>query len=280
MLSIVFGLTSALAWGAADFSGGLASRKTGAYRAVLFGETVGFSVFLPVALLVGEPALDGRSLILAALAGALGTLGLLLLYHALATGSMSIAAPVSALMSAVLPVIVGSASEGFPGPVTFLGFGFALTAVWLVSQSRDGVKDVLSHLSALRLPLIAGLGFGSFFVLMHASAGKGIWWPIVVARSAGLLVISMFMLLRRDSWSVPRSVWPVIIINGVLDVAANTFFILAGRSGRLDIAAVLGSLYPGGTVLLAWLVLKERLARIQWLGILSALIAIVLLAFS
>lgn len=280
LVSIIFGLSSALAWGAADFSGGLASRKIGAYRAVFFGETVGFSVFLPVALGVGEPALDARSWILAGLAGAVGTLGLLLLYHSLATSTMSIAAPVSALMTAILPVVVGSFTEGFPGPLTFLGFGFALTAVWLVSQSRDGVKDVLAHLSSLRLPLLAGVGFGSFFVLMHASAVHSTWWPIVAARAAGLLVIGLAMLVRRNSWSAPRSVWPVIVINGVLDVGANALFILAGRTGRLDISAVLGSLYPGGTVLLAWLVLKERLAPIQWLGIFAALIAIGLLAFS
>jgi drug/metabolite transporter (DMT)-like permease len=275
VVSVLFGLSSALAWGAADFAGGLASRKTGAYRAVFFGEAVGFSAFLPVAAGIGGPMPDARSLILAALAGSLGILGLLLLYHSLATGKMSVAAPVSALMAAILPVVVGSFSEGFPGALTFLGFGLALAAVWLVSQSRDGMQDALGHLSSLRLPLLAGIGFGAFFVCMHAAAVRSTWWPIVVARGAGLIVIGIFMLVRRDSWSVPRSIWPVIVINGVLDVTANALYILAGRTGRLDVAAVLGSLYPGATVVLAWLVLRERLSRTQWIGILAALGAII-----
>lgn len=274
----MFGLSSALAWGAADFSGGLASRATGAYRAVLFGETIGFSVFLPVALLVGEAFPGGREALYAVLAGSLGTLGLLLLYHSMATGTMSIAAPVSALMTAVLPVVVGFFSQGFPGLLTFLGFGFALAAVWLVSQSAGRPKDIFSHISSLRLPLLAGVGFGCFFVFMHASSVHVTWWPIVIARLSGLTVMGVFMFSRRESWDPPLRIWPLIAANGVLDVFANVFFILASRSGRLDIAAVLGSLYPGGTVLLAWFVLKERLLRVQWLGILAALVAIILLS--
>lgn len=280
LISVIFGLTSALSWGAADFTGGLATRRVGAYRAVLFGESVGLLLLLPIAFRVDEPPPDAQSWILAALAGALGTLGLLLLYHALATGTMSIAAPVSALMTAVLPVVVGSFTEGFPGPLTFLGFGLALMAIWLISQTGDGVKNILSHVSDLRLPLMAGVGFGSYFVLMHAAALHTTVWPMVASRASGWLVIALFLLVRRDSWRVPKGVWPVITVNGILDVGGNAFYILAAQAGRLDIAAVLSSLYPGATVLLAALVLKERIAPIQWLGILAALIAIGLLAFS
>jgi drug/metabolite transporter (DMT)-like permease len=280
LLSIVYGLTSALAWGAADFTGGLATRRVGAYRAVLFGESVGLLFLLPVAFRVGETLPDVQSWILAALAGSLGTLGLLLLYHALATGTMSVAAPVSALMTAVLPVVVGSFTEGFPGPLTFLGFGLALMAIWLISQTGDGVKNILAHVSDLRLPLLAGIGFGSYFVLMHAAARHTTLWPMVASRAAGWLVIALFLLFRRDSWRVPSGAWPLITVNGILDVGGNAFFILAAQVGRLDIASVLSSLYPGATVVLAALVLKERLARNQWLGILSALIGIVLLASS
>jgi drug/metabolite transporter (DMT)-like permease len=277
LISILYGLGSALAWGAADFSGGIASRGAGAYRVVFYGETVGFSVFLPVALMSGEPLPTLRTLLYAALGGGLGTLGLLLLYHSLATGTMSIAAPVSALMAAVLPVVVGSFSEGFPGLVTYIAFALALMAVWLVSQGNGGITDVLSHLSSLRLPLLAGIGFGCFFVLMHDAAVDTTWGPIVAARGAGLLVIGLFLLTRRDSWTLPRSVWPIVFLNGTLDVGANVLYIFAGRAGRLDIAAVLGSLYPGGTVLLAWMILRERLTRTQWLGILTALVAIIVL---
>lgn len=278
MISILFGLSSALSWGAADFTGGLVSRKTGAFRAVLFGETVGILALVPVTLLIGEPFPGASSMAQAALAGALGTLGLVLLYHALATGTMSIAAPVSALMTAILPVVVGSLSEGFPGSFTYLGFLFALLAVWLVSQSGDGMKNIRSHLSALRLPLLAGVGFGCYFILIHSAARASTWWPMVASRGAGWMVIALFILSRRESWRVARSNWPILILNGLLDVGGNAFYILAGHTGRLDVSAVISSLYPGATVLLAWVVLKERLSRTQWFGIWAALIALILFA--
>lgn len=276
MLSISFGLLSALIWGAADFTGGIASRKTGAFRVVLFGEIVGMLVLVPIALALGDTIPDTQSWIRAAVAGALGTLGLLLLYHALATGTMSIAAPVSALMAAILPVVIGSLSEGIPTGTILIGFAFALMAVWLVSQNQQEPRNLLAHLSDLRLPLFAGVGFGCYFVLMHSAARESTLWPMVASRGAGLTVIALFMLLRRDSYRVPRSTWPIIALNGILDIGGNAFYILAGQTGRLDVSAVLSSLYPGATVILAWFILKERLSPTQWFGIGAALVAIVL----
>ncbi|MFH1185957.1 MAG: DMT family transporter [Chloroflexota bacterium] len=276
MLSIAFGLLSALVWGAADFTGGIASRKTGAFRVVLFGELVGLLMLVPVALAVGDTVPNAASWIQAAVAGALGTLGLLLLYHALAIGTMSIAAPVSALMAVILPVVVGSFTEGIPGGLTLMGFALALMAVWFVSQNQEGPPNLLAHLSDLRLPLFAGVGFGCYFVLMHSAARDSTFWPMVASRGAGLTVIALFMLLRRDSVRLPRSVWPIIALNGILDVGGNAFYILAGHTGRLDVSAVLSSLYPGATVILAWFILKERLSKTQWFGIGAALVAIVL----
>lgn len=276
MLAISLGLMSALTWGAADFTGGIASRKTGAFRVVLFGELVGMLALVPVALAVSEAVPESMSWIQAALAGALGTLGLLLLYHSLATGTMSIAAPVSALMAAILPVVVGSFAEGVPGGTVLMGFVFALSAVWLVSQNEEGPRHILVHLSDLRLPLLAGIGFGCYFILIHSASQDSTLWPMVASRSGGLAVIFLFMLLRRESYRVPRPVWPIIVLNGILDIGGNAFYILAGQTGRLDVSAVLSSLYPGATVVLAWFVLKERLSRIQWLGIGAALIAIIM----
>lgn len=276
MIAVLFGLSSALTWGAGDFAGGMASRRTGTYRAVFFAECIGLLLLLMVAIPVAEPAPDSRSLMLAIVAGGLGTLGLLLLYHALAAGKMSIAAPVSALMAAVLPVVVGSLTEGVPGPLTMLGFVFALAAVWLVSQSKEGINDVLSHVAELRIPVLAGVGFGSFFIFMHAATRTSTLWPMAAARAAGLVITGLFMLVRRDSWRLPRNAWFWSGMNGTLDVTANGLFVLAGQTGRLDIAAVLGSLYPGGTVLLAWIVLRERLSRNQWIGIGAAMLAIVM----
>ena len=279
MLSILFGLTSALTWGAGDFAGGLSSRKLGAYRAVLFGDFFGLLALFVVAGIYREnfPAL--YPLLTAGLAGMLGSMGLLVLYYSMIQGQMSIAAPVSALLAATLPVIVGGILDGMPKPLQFLGFGFALLAVWMISQGDSTEKFHIGRLADLRLPLLAGLGFGSYFVLMGAAtrATTSTFWPMIASRTAGTLLLLVFVLIRRESLGVPRGAWKVVLANAILDVSGNLFYILALKTGRLDVSAVLSSLYPGATVLLAWLVLKERIARNQWLGILAALIAIALL---
>ncbi len=272
----MLGLTSAVAWGAADFTGGLASRKTGAYRAVFYGEAIGLAVIFAVALLVWQPIPESSIWFLAMAAGALGTSGLLLLYHSMTKGLMSIATPVSALLAAALPVVVGSILEKPPGLLVLLGFAFALAAVWLISQSRDGMKDLLSHLRDLRLPLLAGVGFGLYFVLMHGATRHATFWPMVASRVGGILILTIYMTLSRTSWKADKSASGMILLNGLLDIGGNLFFVLAGQAGRLDIAAVLSSLYPGSTVVLAWIFLRERLSRTQWLGIAAALAAIVL----
>lgn len=279
MLSILFGLGAALGWGAADFTGGLASRKVNAIRAVFYGELAGIAVLILAIILNHErpPAL--RVFLLAMLAGAIGTMGLLLLYHSMAIGLMSIATPVSALLAAALPVFVGVFTAGLPKWFTVIGFGFALLSVWMISQGEEGVTDILAHLADLKLPLLAGLGFGSYFIIMHEATKDGAtFFPMLASRSGGLMLVAAYMLLTRAPYRVEdRSAWKLILLNGALDVSGNFFFILAGQTGRLDVAAVLSSLYPGATVLLAWIILKERLSFNQWLGVAAALVAIALM---
>lgn len=274
----MFGFASALGWGAADFTGGLASRKTGAHRAVLYSEVIGVVILLIAALFVGEAFPSLRVILLSALAGALGTIGLLLLYHAMTLGLMSVAAPVSALLAAALPVVIGAFTEGLPKWITLLGFLFALFAVWMISQGENGVTNILAHIADLKLPLLAGIGFGLYFVVMHEATKAGATFiPMIASRSGGLILITAYMLVARISWKVDFSAWMMIALNGVLDVCGNSFFILASQTGRLDVAAVLSSLFPGVTVVFAWIFLKERLSRNQWIGIASALAAIILL---
>lgn len=276
MISIAYGLLSALVWGAGDFTGGIASRKTGAFRVVFFGEIVGIIVLVVAAISIQDAVPDSLSVVQAAVAGALGSLGLVLLYHALSTGSMSIAAPVSALAAGILPVVVGSFTEGVPSGLTLMGFAIALMAVWFVSQDREGPRNILAHISDLRLPLLAGVGFGCYFVVMHSAAQNSTLWPMVISRAGGIGIIGLVILFRREPLRVIRTAWPIIALNGLLDVGGNTFYILAGQTGRMDVSAVLSSLYPGVTVILAGLLLKERLSRTQWAGIAMALVAIIL----
>jgi drug/metabolite transporter (DMT)-like permease len=191
---------------------------------------------------------------------------------------MSIAAPVSALMAAALPVAVGSLTEGFPTLAQFAGFILALIAVWLISQSDPSQRFHIDRLADLRLPLLAGLGFGSYFVLMHYATNNvnAIYWPIIASRVCGTVFLLLIVLGRRENLALPRDAWTVAFLNGMLDVSGNFFYILALRTGRLDISAILGSLYPGSTVILAWIFLKERISRSQWIGIAAVLLAIIL----
>ena len=277
MLSSLFGLLSALTWGAGDFGGGLASRRAGFYRAAFYGEFIGL-FFLAIMLgIVREPLPAGPVWAWSVSAGAFGAVGLLLLYRSLAEGQMSVAAPVSALMAAILPVIASSLTEGLPGLTKYLGFALALVAIWLISQGEGHQKQLHLHLADLRLPLLAGVCFGIYFILIHQGSRDATIWPMIAARITGSIVLFFFTMVNHQIHWPDRHVMPLVFLNAVGDIAGNTFYILAGHVGRLDVAAVLGSLYPGTTVLLAGLVLHERLNRSQWVGIVTALAAIVLM---
>lgn len=278
MLPILYGLGAALSWGAGDFTGGLAARKVGTYRSVFYGEIIGVLVLMIPVIFVSEPLPSLKTWLLCMFAGLLGSIGLLLLYHSMTLGLMSIAAPVSALLAASIPVIVGIFTEGWPQFLTIIGFGFALFAVWMVSQSENRAVNIFAHLSDLKLPLLAGIGFGSYFVFMHmATQDGGVVWPMVASRLGGMTLILAYMLITRTSWKIDPTAWPMIFMNGILDISGNFFFILAGQTGRLDVTAVLSGLFPGATVLLAWIFLRERLTSNQWVGVASALAGIVLM---
>jgi drug/metabolite transporter (DMT)-like permease len=129
----------------------------------------------------------------------------------------------------------------------------------------------------LRLPILAGLCFGAFFIFLHQGSSLSILWPLVAARIASITSLLIFSIVTRQPWIPTRDSWIPIIMSSLLDSAGNTFYALSARMGRMDVAAVLGSLYPGSTVLLAWFILKERVSPLQMIGILVALVAIVLI---
>jgi len=276
LLSIIYGILSAATWGAGDFAGGLSSRKIGAYRAVFYADFIGLLILAVAYFVYREPFPSTTGWINSLLAGALGSFGLLILYHSLSIGQMSIAAPVSALFAGLLPVIVGAITEGLPSAIQLIGFVLALAAIWLISQG-DG-KFHISRLSDLRFPILAGVGFGSYFIFIHNAAGdpNSFLWPMIISRAAGTVLVFFMVFARRETFVVPHDARGLVLLNATLDLMGNFFYILASKTGRLDIAAVLSSLYPGSTVILAWLLLKEHLSRIQLVGILFALAAIFL----
>lgn len=276
MLAVFYGLLSALGWGAADFTGGLASRSSKPYQVVLLAEAAGMVPLLALALLLHEPLPGFVVWVWSATASAVATFGLLFLYRSLAEGSMTIAAPVSALLAAVVPVVVGAFTQGFPGPLTLLGFLLALLSIWFISQTGGG-RNIRLSLQTLRLPFIAGLFFGFYFVMIHQATREAFFWPLVSARLTGTLIMVGYALVMRGPFLPGRALWPLVAFGGLLDVTGNVFYVLASRLGRLDVSAVLGSLYPAATVLLAWALLKEKITPVQFFGVLLALGSITLL---
>ncbi|MGC8855866.1 MAG: EamA family transporter [Anaerolineae bacterium] len=276
MFSVFLGLASALSWGAADFAGGLASKQARPYQVLFLAELGGLVPLFFITLLVGEPFPSLPAWLWSMVASILGTFGLLIFYRALAEGQMSLAAPVSALLAAIVPLVVGVFRQGFPALVTFWGFGLALVAIWTISQTGDGGRWKID-LHQLRWPFLAGLFFGLYFVLIHQATQEAFFWPLVGARLTGTLIMLAYVGVVGGAPLPGQRIWPLVVLGGVLDVAGNMFYILAARVGRMDVAAVLGSLYPASTVLLARLLLKETLSREQSLGVLLALGAIVLL---
>jgi drug/metabolite transporter (DMT)-like permease len=277
MLTILFGLTSALAWGAADFTGGIASKRTHVFGVVIGAEGFGTVLVAVLGFVLREPIPPWPSWLWGAASGLSAGIGLLLLYQALAKGRMSVAAPVSAVIGAIIPVVTGVVVDGLPGMWTFAGILLALAAVWLIAGGEGRRRNASIRLYEFTLPAIAGLFFGFYFVCLHQASREAILWPIVAARLAATIGILGYALVRRQPWGVPRRLWPLVALSGLLDVSGNALYVLSGQLGRLDVAAVLGSLYPGSTVLLAGLFLRERLGRLQWAGILAALVAIVLM---
>ena len=280
MLSIIYGIASAATWGAADFIGGLASKRTSPYRVLFLAEIAGLIPFTVLALLTREPIPATVDLLWGAISSLVGLAGLMILYRALADGQMTIAAPVSALFAALIPVIFGFFTLGAPSFTTLIGFGLAFFAVWLISQTDSSNWRFLlrgpGSLRDLRLPLLSGLFFGLYFIVIHRATLNAFFWPLVAARFAGFAAFGLYALLTRQAAMPPRVVWGFCIINGVIDIGGNVFYILSAQTGRMDVAAVLGALYPASTVLLAWVFLKERISWIQTFGVFLVFSAIVL----
>ncbi len=274
MLSILYGLLSSASWGTADFIGGLATKKTSAIRVLYLAEIAGFVPFLFLAIILREPIPPVNDLLIGALASIVGLAGLIFLYRALAEGQMTTAAPVSALFAALIPVLFGIFTLGLPSLATLIGFGLAFLAVWLISQT-DSTNWRFS-ISDLRLPLLSGLFFGCYFILVHKATLHAFFWPLTAARLAGCIALGLFALITRQPAMPPRETWTLCIFNGVIDIMGNAFYVLATHTGRIDVAAVLGALYPASTVLLAWIFLKEKISVVQGMGIVLAFIAIVL----
>jgi len=278
MLAVIYGLMAGITWGAGDFGGGLASKRLNTFMVIILSQVVGVVLLLALAIGFKESLATPTSLLWGVLAGVFGMVGLAALYSGLAGGRMAVVAPVTAAVAAVIPIVVGLFLEGWPSITQMIGFVVALVAVWLLAQDGDSIGGRID-VKELYLPFISGIGFGLFFVFIDQASNGGVFWPLVMARLSSMSILTVLVLTRRE-WKIPPvSQFPLLIAVGIFETGGNAFFALATQIGRLDISSVLSSLYPATTVLLAAVILKEKIGRPQRLGLLAALIALVLIAF-
>jgi drug/metabolite transporter (DMT)-like permease len=284
-------LAAALLWGSGDFTGGMGVKRAGgslgaALRVVLLSHAASFLVLLAIARLRGDAAPHGALLAWGIAAGVSGGLALTAFYIALARGAMGASAAVSGLLAAAIPAALTLWRQGSPGISPLLGFAMAAIAIWLIAASPAQKTTAGSARHTLALAILAGFGFGFYFIALKTASPAGVIWPMVSARIGSLAICSLMLLTLRlrsansagARLSLNRAVVVWALATALLDTSGNLLFVAAARAGRLDVAAVLASLYPASTILLAALALGEWPTRRQALGMAAAALAVVLIA--
>lgn len=296
-MAVLFSLLAAVVYGTADFGGGLASRRAPAIQVAVVSQALGCVVLVP--LLVGADGFVAADLGWGMGAGFFGGLAIAVFYEALAGGRMSVVAPVSAVTAVGIPVVFGVITGERPSPFAVAGILLAFVAIVLVSQERaeapapvgegptpdvaelDEVgteQDRLSPRSALLLSVLAGCLFAPLFILFDQAGDGAVPWALVGARLASIPTLLVLAGITRTPLRTDRRLLPLLLGVGAFDMLANVFVVLAFDQGLLTVVAVISSLYPAMTVLLARFVLHEHLRRIQLVGMGSALAAIALIS--
>lgn len=275
-MAVLFALFAALSYGVSDFVGGLASRRVAALTVLVVSYPAG-GVLMALLLPVYGGPVSGRTLWWSVAGGVAGLVGVSLMYSALARAPMSIISPVTAVLSAAVPVLAGVVVGERPGVLSWAGIGLGLIAVVLVSrQASDQPHGTLSW-QPLLMAVAAGVGFGSYFVcLARADHDSGIW-PVVLSRFVSAALVIPLAIGLGQFVRMPRPAFRLAIVAGVLDACANVGFLLASRHGLLSLSGVITALYPAATVVLAAAILKERTGTMQRVGLALAGLAVVLI---
>ena len=273
-LGVIFALASAIVWGAGDFSGGLAARRSNPFQVLALAAPAGLVVLIVFALLYREPLPSGLAVVLSLLGGLAGAVGLAALYRGLAAGTAAVVAPTSGVVGAALPVLYGLLVHGAPALAQVAGFVVALAGIFLVSRAsgNEGGRGQ----SGFLLGVLAGLGFGAFFIFIAEASRDLIFTPLILARGVEFAVALVMIGVSRLRFPPVRAN-PIAVLAGVLDAGGNVFYVLAGQFVALGVAAVIASFYPATTVVLSSLILKEKVSRGQQVGVLLCLAAIVLI---
>ena len=279
--SALFGLLAAGLWGLGDFSGGMGVKAAGggvaaAVRVVVISHLASLAVLLVLIRVRGDAFPHGWALVAGLLAGLAGGTSLTCFYMALSRGAMGASAAVSGLLAAAVPALVSMGVDGAPGWRRGLGFLVAGVAIWMIAAGEAEREDA----SAVGLAVAAGVGFGFYFVALKYAGVAGLLWPMATARMGSISTCAVILLGlwgRGGEARVTRQVVGWVLGTALMDTSGNLLFIAATRMGRLDVAAVLASLYPASTILLAAWVLREKPTRRQGMGMLVAVGAVVLI---
>jgi uncharacterized membrane protein len=274
----VLALASALLYGAADFIGGLASRRAQTLPIVVISQGAGLVMIAAVLPLLPTATPTLGDWTWGAVAGGTGGAGVALLYRALAVGRMAVVAPVTAICAVMVPVAFAVLIGERPGSQASFGIALAVAAIALVSHSpRTTADDATSARAGLGLALASGIAIGLFFLaLARTDAAAGLW-PLVAARLVSVTLMGVLMALSGQRLMMPHPTVMLVVAGGLVDMLANLLYLLASRRGPLTLVVTLSSLYPASTVLLARLVLGEQISGHQWVGVACALAAIVMI---
>lgn len=269
-------LLSAATWGGSDFAGGWGARRASSLLITASGQVVSLAALLCICLVLRLPVPDSRYLVYAAIGGFEGAFALAIFYRALAMGAMGLTAALTGLLTALIPVLFDLFHTGWPGTLTTAGLAAGLAAIWMISQSQNASESA-TPARALLLGACAGTGFGAQLILFKMGAEGGVLWALTSGRIAGATAILLTVVVARPKggW---RGFWLAGIISGCLDTVGNLFYMMASQTGRLEVAAVICSMYPAGTILLAGIILRERPTKRQIAGMGLALAAVALLS--
>ncbi len=276
-MTILLSLLTAATFGAGDFCGGLSAKRATILQVVAGSHAVGL-VGVTVAAFLLADEFSARALLLGVAGGLFGGIGVSFLYRRLAVGPMAVVAPIAAITSASVPALWGTLRGDALSLLAWLGVAVALGAIGLVSSSSDGKISRITP-QVVGESLLAGVGFGMFFIFLDATEAVNAPWPVVGARLLTVVGLAVFMIAtRRELLPKVKPVLGLIALTGAFDTASNVAFLYATNSGSLTIVAVLSSLYPIATVLLARVVLSEKMTGVQLAGFASAIIATGLIA--
>lgn len=282
VMAPLLALVSAVAYGAADFLGGLATRRSTALGALVVSQAAGLAALLLVVPFLPPAHMGAADMAWSVVAGLTGSVGVGLLYHGLAVGPMSVVAPVTAVCAVMVPVAAGLAFGERLSAESAIGIGLAMLSVALMGQGShhgDGTRGVMALVRSrgFRIAVLSGVAIGGFLVALERTSTEAGMWPLVVSRSTSTLLFGAFALATGRPATVPRPALALALGCGGLDMAANALYLAAVRLGQLSLVATLAALYPASTVVLARVVLGERLSRVQLAGVVCAIMAVVLI---